>query len=218
MAEKDEAPRFNPRHRIVGAVVVVALAVILVPLILDESEPPAELKGISEIPSRADSDRQVVVTPVAELAREATDSKTPASPEPLPQVVAKAAVTEDIAGAGTPRLGEPKPAARAEPAAAQPAKPKPPPAVARATPARSEQPARGWVVQVGVYSNPENAARMREKLKALDLAVREDRVAIEGGKAVRLRVGPYEDRNSAVKTQARLQKDAGVRGVVLAYP
>lgn len=218
MAEKDDAPRFNPKHRIVGAIVVVALAVILVPLILDESEPPAELKGISEIPSRADSDRQVVVTPVAELARGAGADKAPAVPEPAPSAVARAAVVQDPAAAAKPALDEPRPATRTEPAASESAKSKSSPEVAKAAPARAEKPSRGWVVQVGVYSNPENAARMREKLKALDLAVNEERVTIEGGKAVRLRVGPYSDRNSAVKAQARLQKDAGVRAVVLAYP
>jgi DedD protein len=217
MAEKDDAPKFNARHRIVGAIIVVALAVILVPMILEENEPPAELKGISEIPARSDGDKQVVVTPVADLAKDAAETKDAKVPPPTAAVA-----PVELPPVSKPAAEEPKPVARTEIAKSEPLAEKPATAAtkgaAEKAAAKATKVTKGWVVQVGVYANPENAARVRDKLKTLDLAVKEERITLDGSKAVRLRVGPYRDRAAAVKAQARIQKDAGVQGVVLAYP
>jgi DedD protein len=209
MAEKDEAPKFNPRHRILGAIIVVALAVIFVPMILEESEPPADLKGVTGIP--AHSGTQVIVTPVSELgAKDTASTKEPAV----------AAVAPPPPAAEPPPVPAEKPAAVEKPVLQEPPREtvKEKPVEAKKSAPKAEKIAKGWVVQVGVYSHPDNAARIRDKLKALDLEVSEDRVTLKDGKAVRLRVGPYRDRAAAEKTQARLQKDAGVKAVVLAYP
>ena len=45
-------PPVNLKRRLIGAVVLVSAAVILVPLILSEREPPAELKAVSDIPAK----------------------------------------------------------------------------------------------------------------------------------------------------------------------
>jgi DedD protein len=215
MAEKDSEPTaFNPKHRIIGAIVLVALAVILVPLVLDEREPPSDLKGISEIPARqsnlAATETKVVVTPVANLAnpekngpnQTPTDStKTPATSPAETTVV------------------ETQPETPAEPAEkSKTAKPKTQAKASEAEKTKAAVPAKGWIVQVGVYSNADNAARVSEKLKSHGLAVTAESVKIEGGKAMRLRVGPYRERAAALKAQAQIQKEVGVQGMVLAYP
>lgn len=218
MAEKDSEPTaFNPKHRIIGAIVLVALAVILVPLVLDEREPPSDLKGISEIPARqsnlAATETKVVVTPVANLAnpeknspnQATTDSaKTPATRPVTPQAEATTAETQPETSAETVEKSKTaKPKTQAKAGDIEKAK---------------AAPAKGWVVQVGVYSNADNAVRVSEKLKSHGLAVTEESVKIEGGKAVRLRVGPYRERAAALKAQAQIQKETGVQGMVLAYP
>ena len=40
MADRGGQTEFNPRHRILGAVILVTLAVILLPMILREQPPP----------------------------------------------------------------------------------------------------------------------------------------------------------------------------------
>lgn len=219
MAEKDSEPTaFNPKHRIIGAIVLVALAVILVPLVLDEREPPSDLKGISEIPARqsnlAATETKVVVMPVANLAnpeknnpnQASTDStKTPAARPATPQAEATATEAQPETSAET-----------AEKSKA--AKPKTQAKAGEAEKTKAETKAKGWIVQVGVYSNADNAARVSEKLKSHGLAVTEESVKIEGGKAMRLRVGPYRERAAALKAQAQIQKEIGVQGMVLAYP
>ena len=65
MAARDDArPEFNPKHRIIGAIVLVALVVILVPMILSEREPPPELKGAREMPRMEVIETKTVVTSV----------------------------------------------------------------------------------------------------------------------------------------------------------
>src|SRR3989344_3603201 len=175
MADRDDArPVFNPKHRIVGAIVLVALVVIFVPMILDEREPPAELKGVREAPPRTEiTETRVVVTPV------------PAD-EAKPRESSEAAKI-------TPPPAESKPAPEAKPAVPQEKPPQP-------AAAKIEN---GWVVQVGTFSNTQNALRLRDKLKSLGHAVHTDSVTVGGKKALRLRVGPFADRARADKAQAQ---------------
>ena len=193
MADRDNArPEFNPKHRIVGAIVLVALVVIFVPMVLNEREPPPELKGVREASPRTENtETRVVVTPVP-----TTDVKPGESSE-----------TAKI----TPPAAESKPAAAAE-------KPvvvtKPEPA-----PEKPDKPAvnkieDGWMVQVGSFTNTQNALRLRDKLKGLGHTVHTDSVTVGGKKALRLRVGPFADRARADKAQAQIRKETGVAGVV----
>ena len=199
MADRDDArPVFNPKHRIVGAIVLVALVVIFVPMILDEREPPAELKGVREAPPRTEiTETRVVVTPVPAGEIKPGDSSEAAKITPPP--------------------AESKPAPEAKPAV-----PAEKPAVAKKPEPAPEKPAQpaaakienGWVVQVGTFSNTQNALRLRDKLKSLGHAVHTDSVTVGGKKALRLRVGPFADRARADKAQAQIRKETGVAGVV----
>jgi len=55
-------------------------------------------------------------------------------------------------------------------------------------------------------------------LRAQGQPVLSERVSLGGNNAVRLRVGPLRDRAAALKARERINKDVGVKGVVLAYP
>jgi DedD protein len=192
---------FNPKHRIIGAIVIVALAVIFLPMILDEREPPSELKKLAEIPSRSDvSETRVVVSPVpAPEVKTSGDAATPAAP-----------VAETVT------QPEPEPKSVAPVKKPEPAKTKP---AAKATSEHAaEKITKGWVVQVGTFSNADNAAKLRDSLKSHGHAVHAESVALNGGKAVRLRVGPFREKSEAVKAQAQIQKESGTEGVVQAYP
>src|SRR3990172_8797305 len=198
MADRDDArPEFSPKHRIVGAIVLVALVVIFVPMILSGREPPPELKGTSETPPRAEiTETKMVVTPVP--AEEPTPSEStervkvvqvPVEPKPVPMPEAKPAAPVE----------QPPEAKKPEPAPAKPAA------------VKIED---GWMVQVGTFSNTQNAARLRDRLKNLGHSVQADSVTVGGKKAMRLRVGPFADRAKADKAQAQIRKETGVAGVV----
>ncbi len=56
MSENEKfPPPVNLKHRIIGAVILVSLAVIFLPMIFSEREPPAEFKAISEIPGKGET-------------------------------------------------------------------------------------------------------------------------------------------------------------------
>lgn len=71
-------PPVNLKRRLIGAVVLVSAAVILVPLILSEREPPAELKTVSDISAK---DAAPVSAP-APVASEYTLPEPPSEPAP----------------------------------------------------------------------------------------------------------------------------------------
>jgi DedD protein len=207
MAAKDEVPPFNPKHRI-----VVALAVILVPLILDEHEPPPELKSVTEIPppktaSAPPTETRVVITPVSEMTGTEKSPVTPAAAPP---------------SAGTPAPVKPAPASVTEKPPVKTAEEKAEPVVKPVRSAGTEpatiKNGKGWVVQVGVYKERTNAERLRERLQGQGFKVSAEPVNLDGARATRLRLGPYRDRASALKMQARLEKEAGVKSVVYANP
>jgi len=195
---------FNPKHRIIGAIVIVALAVIFLPMILDEREPPSEIKKLIEIPSRSDvGETKIVVSPVsAPEVKASGDASTPAVDTPVAETAAK------------PELKPATPVKKSEPAQA-PTRVKP----SRTTPEHAAgKITKGWVVQVGTFSNAENAAKLRDSLRSHGHPVHAESVTINGGKAVRLRVGPFREKSEAVKALVQIQKESGTEGVVQVYP
>jgi DedD protein len=194
MTDRDDArPEFNPKYRIVGAIVLVALVVIFVPMILSGREPPPELKGAREAPPRAEiTETRVLVTPVT------PDEATPPENSEAVKVV-QVPVENKPAPEAKPAAPVEKPVVAKKPEPAKPAT------------AKIED---GWMVQVGTFSNTENATRLRDRLRSLGHSVHADSVTVGGKKAMRLRVGPFADRAKADKAQAQIRKETGVAGVV----
>ncbi len=177
MSENERLPSpINLKHRIIGAVILVSLAVIFLPMILSEREPPSELKAISEIPGKG-------------TAAEAPPPSTSeyALPVPVPETTSAPAT---------------------KPAAPAPAK----------APASGAKPAKGWVVQVGIFANAANAARLGDKLKAQGHEVMLENITQNNEKRVRLRVGPFVEKGAAHQAQARIKQDNNIATAVQAYP
>lgn len=203
MTQKDSSNTdFNPKHRIVGAIIVVSLAVIFVPMILNENAPLSEPMQLAEIPKRIDKDTpaesRVVIMPVAPSAD--ASAALQAGPTATPSAVS-------TAGPGAAREAAISSAPQTKTASAKTRKAR------HATPAEAH---KAWVVQVGTFANLRNATRLRDKLKGRGYSVNEENISLQGNQAVRLRVGPFSDRPAALKARTEIHKDIGVRGVVLA--
>jgi DedD protein len=207
MTQKDPGTEFNPRHRIIGAVILVTAAVIFVPMVLSEREaPPLSASAPTVAPIEAQREDEVKIA-VTDLRRPASDSSAPV---PAPAAPAPAARTMEAAKPAAAALAPPPAKAAAASPAKAPEKVQPP-----KTAPKLDQ---GWVVQVGTFSNTTNAERLEAKLREEGHAVRTERVTLASGKAVRLQVGPFRDKALALKAQGQIQKEIGVQGVVLAYP
>ncbi len=205
MAERKEADQeFNPRHRIVGAVVLVALAVILLPLLLSDRPPETRTAGDPESPL---PENRVVTRPVAPLNDKPVSSVIPAPAEEPASATVKTRTVAVPVESPSPQPDTAAPTAPKEPASTLA------PAATAAKPAAKE---KGWVVQVGVFSQIDNAKRLQDKLRKKGYSVALDPPVPETGKNVRVEVGPYKDTTTAKAAITRIQSEFGIKGVLRA--
>ena len=209
------------KARLIGATVLVVLAVILVPELLSGRGPGVEPPAASESPGSrtftieiGDSGaRPAVQAPggaapdAAGNARAAGDAATGAQSPPVvgqaPQSVAPPAVPV-VPGVQPPDGGE---AGTTSPALSGPAAPEAAvvePAVPAPVP--SARPAgAGWLVQVGAFGSADAARSLVKDLEAAGLAAHVSPVARGNRTLHRVRVGPVADRAEAQQLATRLE-------------
>lgn len=177
------------RRRLIGAVALTLLAVIVLPLLLEDKPPPTSALAV-----------HMTAAPVL-------------APAPTPSAVPAAAPTpEPDKTSSEPEPVKPEPA-KAEPAKAEPAKPQPKPH-AIATPAPHDKPpaaSETFVVQLAALSDGAKARELEARAALAGLPAYTDTV----GSLTRVRVGPYPTREAAMKAAVRLAEN-GMAGQVLA--
>lgn len=222
------------KQRLIGAAVLVALAVIFLPMLV---QGPAPDNGAGDV------SLNIPEQPPGAMETREMPLQLPAAPDlaPLPddpnRVVAvdtdsaaqadalvgnEPALPADAAGEATaltaPPAPIPAPAVTAvpEPASAAPATSSPSttpsPSVAASKPAAPVTAATGgYAVNLGAYGNLANAKTLFEQLRAAGLPATSDAVTLSGKPAARLRLGPYArradaeaDRLKALKLRADL--------------
>lgn len=182
------------KQRLVGAIVLVSLAIIFIPMLLDGGERSSMPMFGSNIPEKPDYQFEPLeiplqpVTPIAEERPVLIDK-----PEPAPEKTAKA---------------EEKPLTR--PAPAPVAKPAP-----SAPVVDSAQDA--WVVQVGSFSQSSNALALRDKLRAKGFTAFVEKVKADGGTIYRVRIGPELKRENAEKQLKRLRRVMDIKGIIMGH-
>jgi DedD protein len=207
------------KERIVGAVVLVIFVVLVVPIFLDG--PPGDDEIVSErvlLPGQDDQKSQTVVldrnrsepVPAAESATpqpargEEPDTAPKAAPQPQP------AAAESRPEPAKPEP-EPEPEPQPEPKRTEPPASKP----AASPPAAS--PTGMWAVQLGSFSNKENAEDLAASLRKQGYAAFVSQLQTDSGVLHRVRIGPQKDRASAEAMAARLAK-VGHDGKVMQHP
>ena len=71
------------------------------------------------------------------------------------------------------------------------------------------------VVQVGAFADPAAARGVRQRVEQIGLKTFVQEVQTDGGKRLRVRVGPFDSREDAEKAAARI-KAAGLDAAVMA--
>ena len=169
------------RRRLVGAVALVLLAVIVLPMVFDPeprtSAPPVSVR----IPGEDES-----------AFKPKAGATPPAAPKP-------AAVEPKKAEEKKP-AEERKPEAKAEPR--PPVKKPEPPAAERAR-AEAALANAEFIVPVGAFANPEGVVA---KLAAAKIRYYTETVATAKGNVTRVRAGPFATRAEAEKTVETLRK------------
>jgi len=206
------------KQRLTGAIVLVALAVIFVPIILEGPDDEWAPRSHS-IPEQPQMDYRAsmgldlpepetaVQEPTGGVITEALslpEDESPASkPPPL---AAKPAPT--VSKTTEPVAVAPEPVKKVAPAPA----PKPKPAK------KADTAIKGWFVQVGSFGQEMNANGLRSRLKSAGYDTRLQKIAIGNGYAYRVLVGPASSRAAAEKLAASLKSGQQLAGMVIEYP
>jgi len=195
------------RRRLVGAVALVLLMVTLLPMVLDDraAKSPQQEIAIS-IPSQDGTEFASKVVPVG-----------PIMPEPQPEKApVKDAVPAKVAGLPPPAKKETlKPAQAVTP---KPETLKTTPAQklpAEKNPTQNSNTKSGtYTVQIGVFSDAANVKKLQQKLQTLSYKSYTEKVDTTKGEKIRLRAGPFANREQADNALTAI-KDAGLSGLVV---
>ena len=184
------------KERIIGATVLVAVVVLIVPVFLDG--PPADGDMISEVVPLPGQSAQRMQTIVLDRDRkEPVPSPSLAAPERHEQTIATKTTAPQASAPAKQDGGRPETAASPLPAAGS---------------------ATGmWAVQLGSFSKLQNAEKLAADLRTQGFAAFLSQRSTSSGELHRVRIGPQKDREAAEAMAARLQK-AGHTGTVLPHP
>jgi len=215
-ADEVQQVRKRARQRLIGAVVLLGIGVIGFPLVFETQPRPIPVDIPIEIPRKDNAPPLAVPAPRAKPAAH------------LQSKPAESVITESAADAGkevpapTPPPEKPAPAKAAPDKPAEPhekpvASPKAAPekSAQAETPhakpaAKAEEMAKDgrFIVQVGAFSEANSARETRAKVEKLGLKTYTQVVDTDGGKRIRVRVGPFTSREEADKAAGRI-KSAG---------
>ena len=221
--ESIELVRRRARHRLIGAVVLVLLAVLGFPLMFDTQPRPVAVDTPILIPDRPSSAPMAVTKA---LPADASPAK-PLLPDakPLPPQEGLDAKEEVVLAAKPAPADEPKPVqqpASKPPVVKEEVKPAPSKTV-KAEPvakpkddgnkARAllegkppEAKSERHVVQVGAFSDLAKVREVRRKLEQSGLSTFTQVVTNDGKSTTRVRVGPFSSREEADKAAAKVRK------------
>jgi DedD protein len=220
--------RKRARRRLVGAIALVTIIAVFLPMVLDHDPRPVSQDVSIQIPAQNSGAFTSKIVPVVPAVKPAPDtlpkpevdakpeSAEPAAPAPPPEApkVAAATASKPADDATQPAATDteaapPKKAAADKPPASPVDKPK----AADKAKAHAKA-ATAYVVQVAALNDTEKAKQIREQLAAAGIKVYTEVVPTSKGNVTRVRAGPFASREGAEKARDKL-KDMGLSGNVL---
>lgn len=189
--------RRRGRQRLIGAIALVMVLVVFVPMLLDSEPRPTQ--PVAPIPAK---DTAPPLPAPAPAVAKATPAPAPA-PEP--------AKAPEVTKAAEAKQAVPEPPKAAVARAAAPSATVPAPAPAKAPTLE------GFAVQVGAFRDEAKLKQARDKLAAAGVVHYTERLDSAGGPLTRLRAGPFATREAAETAQASLKRVA-LEGKVVPLP
>ena len=217
ISEEELQLRKRARRRLIGAIALVTIVAVFLPMLLDHEPKPVNQDISIRIPSPSSGTFTSKIVPVVPAAKSAAKpapdtpakSQTPAKSD-APLVAAAPAAKP---AAATPPAHDTEAVPPKKPAAKPPAKSaSAPKAAAQAQPdARS---AGGYVVQVAALNDADKAKHMQEQITAAGVKSYTEVVPTAKGNVTRVRAGPFASRDEAEKTRDKL-KGMGLNGNIV---
>lgn len=235
LSDEEIQLRRRARRRLIGAVTLVTVIVVTLPMLLDGEPKQSGQDIVINIPpqtSAGDFSAKTIPLPEEHVAKQApvtAPALAPSAPvaEQSQPTAAKAQTTpvqakekqpEAPPAAQSAKTGErtdKKPAA-----AAVEAHPKQAAAGAHQSGHNDEKPAAArhdggpFVIQLGAFSNSANAKERQARLTALKIKFYTETVKSPSGDKLRVRAGPFATRQEAERAQAKLKASGIQDGVV----
>lgn len=187
------------KQRIIGALVLVSLAVIFVPMMFDEPHSERETTTIQipeeppfpEVEMPEPETTEVPAYRIEEMDPPGPNDSVAEAPEPT-----EAKVPTESSATGAPSQSEPS--AQTEPVAAEFT--------------RSLEGA--WVVQLGSFGSDENARRLREQVREKGYSSHLQSVIRGDTELTRVFSGPFAEKAEAEKAKQVLDKAFGLNSLV----
>ncbi len=197
------------KQRLLGAAVLIALAIIFVPMFFSSSPPKQDSTTLSlSIPPAPERNFETRNLSVDATAKAGTAPK-PAKPVPAdPNKVA----TVNTGAPSTFETPDQAPATATKPVSAPAPLPAPSTSKPVATPAPVPPPAPAadnegrFVVSLGIYADAGGAAALVAKVKKLGYPAFAEATEYQGKAAQRVRVGPYADRAAAEGVRLKIKQ------------
>lgn len=194
------------KERVIGAAVLVVIAVLIVPIFLDGPSPDSE--NVQESITLPGQDGESVKQKTIVLDRD-RDQPVPA-PREGDEPKAEEPKTEEPKGEPEKVVTQVKEEA--------PVVAKPEPKKTPAEPAAAAQSSTGmWAVQLGSFSSQDNAERLAADLRKQGYAAFLSQLQTSSGKLQRVRVGPQKNRAEAESVASKLSAK-GHKGQVVPHP
>jgi DedD protein len=195
MAKQTTEEEFNlrrlSRRRLIGAIALVLLVVILLPVVFDSEPAPSAGNNIDlRIPGKdkvPEFQPKINLPELDRMASEVAAASAAASTLVTPPAPVAAVAPKPVAPALV--VSKPKPEVKTKPEA-KPKVDSKPQAVAKS----------GWVVQVGAFANVDTARKLQTRLSMLGYHVYTEKA----GTVVRVRVGSYPTLEAAEKVKSKL--------------
>lgn len=181
------------RRRLVGAIALVLLMVIVLPMILKDRS------------ATQPQDKVTITLPSEQVQEEASDFDSNIVPTE-PAITTSPEVAEPDSEAATP---DPEASASKTLPAAKPEAPTSTPTVKS-----SLETDHKYHVQIGVFSDAANVKQLQAKLSDLGYKSQTEKIDTDKGKKIRLRTQVFGDRNEAAIALENI-KDAGLTGMVV---
>ena len=191
------------KERLIGAAVLVLLAVIFVPMLLDDSaQYNTEIKesNIPEKPVNEFSSRVIPIEETAPVSEQMTsDNVTEITDEPvLAEAGTVAEQTTDNTHGTEADAVEETPVASA--------------------PRDKHVGVRAWIVQLGSFSSETNAQKLNEDLRKRGFTAFVEPLQQKSKTIYRVRVGPELLRSDAEDICDKIEKSMQMEGIVIPYP
>ena len=191
------------KQRLLGAAVLIALAIIFVPMFLSNTPQQTENTTLNlDIPKAPERKFETRTLPVVDTTATPAPAPAAADPNKVTMVDTKAPpkvdLQPDAAAAPTP-VATPAP----KPSVAESKPTPPPPAPAPVAVAAAEG---RFAVNLGIYADRAHAGALVAKLKKAGYSAYDESTDYQGKPAARVRVGPFADRAAAEGARLKIKQ------------